>query len=495
MKFGLSEDQLKQIRDILSKYPEITEALIFGSRAMGNYKEASDVDIALNGGVNASLAEKLKAELEEKTHLPFFFDVIAYPSIDNPKLAEHIDNYGIPVHRIGWTETKLDDLVEVIHGYAFSGKFFSDEPTENILVTPGNFKIGGGFKFEKMKYYSGEVPEKYVLHKGDVIVTMTDLSKEADTLGYSAVVPNVPEKKLLHNQRIGLLKTKSKIGDLNFINWLMRSEEYRWHVIGTASGSTVHHTSPARILDYKFLLPSLPEQRAIAGVLSSLDDKIDLLHRQNKTLEGMAAALWRKVFIDEADPRGTYGRLKDIAELNPSRPLQKGALATYLDMGNMPTMGPFPLDWVTREYRGGMRFKNGDTIIARITPCLENGKTAFVNFLGQNEIGWGSTEYIVVAPKNDVCPEWLYFLARNNDFREFAIQNMTGTSGRQRVSWDAIAQYELPLPSKRSMEKFGSFAASVMERIRMNCLHMRTLSRQRDTLLPKLISGEVAVKA
>ncbi len=94
MKFGLTDEQVQQIREILTGYPAVTEALVFGSRSMGNYKPASDVDIALKGNVSSSIANKIKFILEEETYLPYFFDVIAYNSIDNVKLKEHIDKYG-----------------------------------------------------------------------------------------------------------------------------------------------------------------------------------------------------------------------------------------------------------------------------------------------------------------------------------------------------------------------------------------------------------------
>ena len=196
-----------------------------------------------------------------------------------------------------WKKVKLGDLIDIKHGYAFKGKFFQSEPNENILVTPGNFKIGGGWKDDKCKYYNGKIPENYILKPGDIIVTMTDLSKTADTLGYSAVIPNNTNKRYLHNQRIGLVVFKTANIDKMFLNWLLRSPEYRSYIIASASGSTVYHTSPTRIKEFKFFLPPLPEQRAIASVLSSLDDKIDLLHRQNKTLEAMAETLFRKWFI------------------------------------------------------------------------------------------------------------------------------------------------------------------------------------------------------
>jgi type I restriction enzyme S subunit len=391
-------------------------------------------------------------------------------------------------------ECKLGDIIDIKHGYAFKGEFFSDEQTDNILVTPGNFQIGGGFKSDKLKFYGGVVPHDYILQTNDVIVTMTDLSKEADTLGYSAVVPEITGKRFLHNQRIGLITCKSNSVNIMFINWLLRTEEYRWHIIGSASGSTVSHTSPSRILEYKFLLPPLSEQCAIAHMLSSLDDKIDVLQRQNNTLEAMAAALWRKMFVEEAGSNLKKAKLGDIAEINPLRSTKKETITLYLDMSNMPTNGPFPVAWIQREFTSGMKFKNGDTIIARITPCLENGKTAYVNFLDDKEIGWGSTEYIVLSPKSRYCPEWFYFLARSEDFRDYAIQNMTGTSGRQRVSGESIAQYEIMIPPLKDSEQFGEFAGPIMEHIKHNSFEIRTLSKLRDTLLSKLMTGEVVVR-
>ena len=155
----------------------------------------------------------------------------------------------------GWRQCFLGDFIDIKHGYAFKGAFFSDEPTVNILLTPGNFKIGGGFGYKKFKYYQGEVPEDYVLDKGDLIVTMTDLSKDGDTLGYSALVPSIPGKNLLHNQRIGKVSYKTELPIKFYLYWLLRTDEYRRFVLGSATGTTVRHTSPTRILEYQCLLP------------------------------------------------------------------------------------------------------------------------------------------------------------------------------------------------------------------------------------------------
>jgi type I restriction enzyme, S subunit len=107
-----------------------------------------------------------------------------------------------------WSPTTLADLVEIKHGFAFEGEFFHDGPPGDLLLTPGNFAIGGGFQLGKKKFYRGPVPEDYVLKAGDLLVTMTDLSKDADTLGYSALVPE-NDLRWLHNQRLGKVIIKS----------------------------------------------------------------------------------------------------------------------------------------------------------------------------------------------------------------------------------------------------------------------------------------------
>ena len=163
-------------------------------------------------------------------------------------------------------------------------------------------------------------------------------------------------------------------------------------------------------------------------------------------------------------------------------------------MSNLPTKSSFPTNWEERDFSGGMKFKNGDTVLARITPCLENGKTAYINFMKEDEIGFGSTEYIVLSAKDNYPNEMLYFLARTDDFRNYAIKNMTGTSGRQRVSGDMIGKYKMFIPPKEIITKYALFFKSCMSVIRQNSFESRTLATTRDALLPKLMSGEIEVE-
>lgn len=140
-----------------------------------------------------------------------------------------------------------------------------------------------------------------------------------------------------------------------------------------------------------------------------------------------------------------------------------------------------------------MKFKNGDTIFARISPCLQNGKTAYINFLNEGEVAFGSTEYIVISSKKDYCNEMFYFLARYPDFVNYAVGNMNGSSGRQRVSGNTLENYELHIPTKENVRKFAMFATPVMNIILQNSLENRNLAALRDALLPRLMSGELSV--
>jgi type I restriction enzyme S subunit len=185
--------------------------------------------------------------------------------------------------------------------------------------------------------------------------------------------------------------------------------------------------------------------------------------------------------------------LDHVVEVNPTRRLARGEVAPYLDMGQMPTDGHSPDAWVLREVGSGARFVNGDTLVARITPCLENGKTAFIDFLEDDEVAWGSTEYIVLRPNAPVPAVYAYLLARTPEFRSFAIQNMTGTSGRQRVPFDAMSKFHVAVPVLQSdlFGAFGHLVQPLFDRSRAAVRESQQVAALRDALMPQLISGAV----
>ena len=178
---------------------------------------------------------------------------------------------------------KLGDYISIKHGFAFKGEGITTKENGVVLVTPGNFSIGGGFKEEKCKYFKGDYSSDYVLLPDDLIVTMTDLSKDMDTLGYSALVPKT-NRVYLHNQRIGLIKINKDDLDKHYLYWFMRTRDYQRTIAGGASGTTVHHTSPSRILEIEVSFPDIMTQKAIACLMDDIEGKIQINEQINENL-------------------------------------------------------------------------------------------------------------------------------------------------------------------------------------------------------------------
>lgn len=162
-------------------------------------------------------------------------------------------------------------------------------------------------------------------------------------------------------------------------------------------------------------------------------------------------------------------KLSEIALFNPTETLKKGTLAKKVGMDKLqPFCRDIP-DYEIAEFSGGMKFRNGDTIMARITPCLENGKTAKVNILDTEEVGFGSTEYIVFRAIDGVTDEdYLYYLVCSPIVRDIAIKSMVGSSGRQRVQTDVVKGIEVELPTIDEQRKIGSVLKILDDKIAVN---------------------------
>jgi len=387
-----------------------------------------------------------------------------------------------------WVETKLGNLIDIKHGFAFKGKFFQEESNGIILITPGNFNIGGGFKTDKFKYYNGEIPEDYVFRGGELIVTMTDLSKGVDTLGYSAIVPIDSDNTYLHNQRIGLVIPKSHEVYLPFINWLMRAPDYRWHVVSSASGSTVSHTSPTRIKEFIFDLPPQNEQKAISAVLSSLDDKIDLLHRQNKTLENIAQTLFRHWFVETAED-WEEGVIPDEFDFTmglspPGSSYNQEGEGTPMFQGNADFGFRFPENrvYTTDPRRYAEKY---DTLISVRAPVGAQNMAYEKCCIGR---GVAAFRY----KRNPSYYTYAYFKLRSlmDEIRQF---NNEGTVFGSISKRDFVA-FEINIPSDDAVDMFQTEVKPIDDKVIANCQQIRTLEKLRDTLLPKLMSGEVRVR-
>lgn len=188
------------------------------------------------------------------------------------------------------------------------------------------------------------------------------------------------------------------------------------------------------------------------------------------------------------------GNASELFSFNPLTSLKTGSLASYIDMDSLPVKGFMTKKIQKKEFAGGTKFIKNDVAVARITPCLENGKTGLISKLKEGEVGFGSTEFIILRGKEISLSGFGACLARSDSFRQFAISNMTGTSGRKRIESKILETYTLPISSKNLLIKFENIVQPFFEIMTSKSIENDELTALRDWLLPLLMNGQVTVK-
>ncbi|MEH2413305.1 MAG: restriction endonuclease subunit S [Nostoc sp.] len=256
----------------------------------------------------------------------------------------------------------------------------------------------------------------------------------------------------------------------------------------------------------EIIKPSPKTQQRIADTLSTYDHLIDNNNRRIALLEESIHLLYKEWFVHlrfpvhesvnviDGIPEG-WNRVSatEIIDFNPKTSAPKGEIRPYVPMEAVSTKSMSISEVETRPVGGGAKFKNGDTLLARITPCLENGKTAFVQFMDNDDmVATGSTEFIVMR-STKVTPYWVYCLARFYNFRQHAINSMAGSDGRQRVKPDCFEQYQVLSPPSHIIKKFDNIASPIFKQIKFLSWQNQKLKEACDVLLPRLINGSIAV--
>lgn len=430
-----------------------------------------------------------------------------------------------------WIDTTLGEVCAAQNGAIQTGPFGSQLHASDYVemgipvVMPSNIGPDGGISEDGIARIKQEDADRLSQHKlqiGDVV-----FSRRGDVTRNALIEPH----QVGWLCGTGCLKVRlgdERKADAKFISYCLRLPETKEWLIRHAVGATMPNLNTAILSAVPIQIPPISEQKKITNLLRALDDRIALLRETNATLEAIAQALFKSWFVDfdpvhanaaflengqapslpaeiqalfpsrlVESPQGlipegwSWKRLDEAYEINPKRQLKKGVVAKYLDMASVQTQGHVTADVNDREFGSGTKFCNGDTLLARITPCLENGKTAFVDFLEDDEIGWGSTEFVVLRPKAPLPEFHGYLLARQPFFRQFAIRSMSGTSGRQRVQNDALGSFNLAAPDKEVAEAFDQVVTPIQQSISANHKKAQTLANLRDTLLPRLISGQL----
>lgn len=429
------------------------------------------------------------------------------------------------------TPHTLGSYIRVKHGCAFKGKYFTKAETPDVLVTPGNFAIGGGFLADKPKYYAGPVPDDYILQEGDLVVTMTDLSKAGDTLGYPALVPRMFGRRYLHNQRIGLVEIKEGVeADKRFLFYRLRASDYRHHILATASGTTVRHTSPGRICEFETTLPAITEQSAIAGVLGALDDKIEQNRRTARTLERLARAIFRAWFVDfepvkakaagaasfPSMPQSVFSALPTRFADSEIVPVPEGwevggtqRIATLSKIQVNPqeyaneVFDHFSIPAFDADGRAVLEFgetiKSNKFLVAEGCVLLSklNPRIARIwlppSPRGRRQIA--STEFLVFVPRTAFDRHYLYCQFQQPSFCEELAQSASGTSNsHQRVRPDDVLHKTIIVPPSPIRKGFADIVDPLFALSAASHAESANLAEARDYLLPRLFSDQVRVE-
>lgn len=253
-------------------------------------------------------------------------------------------------------------------------------------------------------------------------------------------------------------------------------------------------------------IPDLATQKVIAYTLRTYDDLIATNQRRIALLEQAARLLYREWFVhlrfpgyesaavNDGVPEGWLPSVfSELVAVNPRTKFEKDQLRPFVDMAALSESSMVIGERLQRQIGGGAKFKNGDTLFARITPCIQNGKTGFVQFLEDDDsVASGSTEFIVFRSIK-VNPWWIYCISREDDFRQHAINSMAGSDGRQRVNPKCFDQYTVLQPPTTVLDQFETVVKDLFAQIEVLCTANLKLANARDLLLPKLMSGQLDI--
>jgi type I restriction enzyme S subunit len=542
----ITSEQRKTLVDLLRQYIPGVAVWTYGSRVKWTARPNSDLDLVVFIAASQKRrVEELKSALAE-SDLPFLVDLHIWDEIPE-KFHEIIQKEYVVIqekrvdsnnfrvisesfleHPADWPVKRLKEITLKIGSGATprgGAENYLSQRTGFALIRSQNvfdrYFDPSGLAF--ISDAQASELQNVIVKPGDLLLNITG---DGVTFSRCCAAPDDVLPACV-NQHVSIIRVDPNLADPGYVLAFLTHPIIKTYIESFNTGGSRRAITKGHIESFELPLPPISVQHAIAQTLGALDNKIELNRKLNETLEATARANFKSWFVDfdpvrakaegrepegmDADtaavfpsefedsalgpiPQGwTTGPITNVLSLNSARSLKKKVNATYLDMASVPTSGHRANSRIKRDFVSGSKFVNGDTLLARITPCLENGKTAYVDFLEQDEVGWGSTEFIVMATKPNVPSQFAYLLARDPEFRQYAIQSMSGTSGRQRVQVDQLAKFKIAIANDSIYRAFGTLVEPLFQRIKYSSEEQKTLTDLRDTLLPRLISGKLRV--
>jgi len=421
-----------------------------------------------------------------------------------------------------WREFRLGDIAHLRKGVSYQGAYL-DRPGPRLLGL-GTVTPGGGIKLDDARTYSGPIRAWQYIAPGEMLIALTDITQDGRILGSPALVPASAEGLFAVTHHVARVElTAPDKADTRFLFYLLQAPVARAYMRGVATGTTVRAVSVADAEAYKASLPPLDEQRAIAHILGTLDDKIELNRRMSETLEAIARALFKSWFVDFdpvraksegrdpglpqplADlfpdsfedselgeiPKGwRVGELGDVAD-HPRRGVQPNEIepsTPYIALEHMPRHSITLRAWEIADgvVSNKFVFRRGEVLFGKLRPYFHKVGVAPID-------GVCSTDIAVVKPRQE---DWFGFVlghVSSEAFVEYANAGSTGTK-MPRTGWGDMARYPVALPPELLARAFDARVRPLVTRLVAGIHEGRTLAALRDTLLPKLVSGELRVK-
>ena len=342
----------------------------------------------------------------------------------------------------------------------------------------------GNSEMERVRLNSREL-SAMMLNNNDLLFARQSLVLSG--AGKCAIVRNLAEPTTFESHLIRVRLNEQKANPLFYMYYFRSPLSPMKSIVQQGVQAGIRGSDLAELQVH---CPDKVTQDKIADILFDYDAAIANCRKQIALLEEAAMRLYREWF---GDGKGEKKRLSEVVEFDPPTKLMKGKRKFSVPMGALQ-VNSMVLDKSAFELtmgNSGSKFKNGDTLLARITPCLENGKTAFV-FGVDDDGACGSTEFIVMRSKA-LNPYVVYLLARTESFRKVAIGSMSGADGRQRARKEVIASFEITVPPDSVIERFGGVCEPIFKQIEALQDLIYRLTEARDRLLPKLMKGDIAV--
>ena len=548
MTDGLKDAHREAIIAVIAANDRVERAVLFGSRATGTNTVTSDVDIALFGDrLTLTHRARLTAALEE-IPMAQTVDLLLYDSIQDRALREHIRNEGVEWYRRlntsedeengttttmervdnrQWSTVQLGEVVDLLTGFPFRSDEYVSDPEAPRLLRGANI-AQGNLRWDAAKRWPQEANEHlapYWLRKGDVVIAMDRPWIEAGLKSSAVRETDLPA---LLVQRVARLRGSDRL-DTRFLSYVIGCHDFAQHILSVQTGTAVPHISAQQIKEFEFLLPHVHEQRAIAHILGTLDDKIDLNRRMNETLEAMARALFKSWFVDfdpvraKMEGRDT-GLPRDIAALFPDRlvdselgEIPEGWQVSEIGKEVNAVGGSTPSTKEPSYWHRGHRYwatpkdlaklwspvlletsrKITDAGLQRISSgTLPVGTVllssrAPIGYLAIAEVPTAVNQGFIAMKCKQRLPNLyvLFWCYENLGY----IRGIAGGSTFAEISKKAFRTVPVLVPSEGILGMYDHLSRPSYNRLVANMREDATLSALRDTLLPKLISGKIRV--